>query len=103
MMARRSWKSRMQGIMFRMPMMITCRQFEEFIIEYLEGGLTDHQRRLFEIHLKVCRECREYLAAYKTSLEAAKRSFPDDATSLPDEVPEDLVAAVVASRGAIEK
>ncbi len=101
-MARKSWKRRMQGIMFRMPMMITCRQFEDFIIDYLEGGLTDHQRRLFEIHLKICRECREYLAAYKAGMDAAKQGLSDDAALLPDEVPEDLVAAVIASREASE-
>lgn len=101
-MARRSWKRRLQGVMFRMPMMITCRQFEDFIIEYLEGGLTAHQRRLFEFHLKVCRECREYLAAYKASMEAAKQELSDDAAPLPDEVPEDLITAVIASCGATE-
>lgn len=98
-MARRTLRRRLQGVMFRMPMMISCRQFEEFIIDYLEDGLTDGQRRLFEIHLKVCHECREYLAAYKTSIEAAKQGLADAAALLPDEVPEDLVAAVIASRG----
>jgi predicted anti-sigma-YlaC factor YlaD len=79
--------------------MITCRQFEEFIVEYLEDGLTAHQRRLFEFHLKLCRECRDYLAAYKVSMEAAKQGLSDDDMLVPDEVPDDLVAAVIASRG----
>lgn len=101
-MARRSLKRRMQGIMFRMPMMITCREFEDFIVAYLEGGLTKHQHRLFEIHLKLCRECREYLAAYKASMDAAKQGLSGEVLTLPDEVPEDLIAAVIASRDATE-
>lgn len=97
-MARPSLKRRMQGIMFRMPLMITCKEFEDFIISYLEGGLTKHERRLFEIHLRFCRECREYLAVYKTSIEAAKKGVVDEALARPEAVPEDLVAAVIASR-----
>ena len=97
-MAKRSLKRRMQGIMFRMPMMITCREFEDFIIAYFEGGLTNRQRRLFDIHLVVCRECREYLAAYKASMEAAKQGLYDEVQELPEDVPEDLIAAVIASR-----
>ena len=97
-MAKRSFKRRMQGLMFRMPMMITCEEFEEFIISYIEGGLTKHQRRLFEIHLRFCRECRDYLAAYEASIEAAKTGAIDEALTMPDEVPEDLIAAVIASR-----
>ncbi len=99
-MAKRSLKRRMQGIMFRMPLMITCREFEDFIIAYFEGNLPKNQRRLFEIHLRFCRECREYLAAYKASMEAAKQGLSDDAMALPEEVPEDLIAAVIGSRDA---
>lgn len=101
-MAKRSWKRRMQGIMFRLPMMITCRQFEDFIIAYLEGGLSDREHRLFEIHLKICRECKEYLAAYQASMEAAKLGLSEEGAKLPEDVPEDLVAAVIASRNAKE-
>jgi anti-sigma factor RsiW len=93
-------KRRMQGVMFRMPMMITCRQFEEFIIDYLDGELTNHEARLFEIHLRICRECREYLAAYEATMEAARLGLDESVAPLPDEVPEDLIAAVIESRDA---
>ncbi|MGI9435239.1 MAG: anti-sigma factor family protein [Geminicoccaceae bacterium] len=101
-MAKPSWKRRLKAAMFNLPMMINCRQFEDFILSYFEDGLSDRERKLFEIHLKVCRECREYLAAYKASMEAAKQGFSDDAIAVPDEVPEDLVAAVIASREATD-
>ena len=35
-MAKPSLKRRMQGIMFRMPLMITCREFEEFVHDRFE-------------------------------------------------------------------
>ncbi len=90
----------MRGAMLRyMPLMITCRQFEDFVIDYIEGTLPDHQRRLFELHIKMCRECREYLAAYKRTLELVNRTGGADVQedALPD-LPEDLVEAVIAAR-----
>ena len=90
---------RMRGLMMNvMPWMITCRQFEDFILAYLEGDLPEKQRFVFELHLKVCRECRDYLAAYRRTIEVSRRAFegPDD--PVPDEVPEDLVKAVLAAR-----
>ena len=88
---------RIHGMMFKLPLMITCEAFEDFILAYLEGDLTGRQKFVFEMHLKLCRECREYLAAYRTSLELAKSGEALVASSLP-EVPEDLVAAVMAAR-----
>ena len=91
-------KRRIKAFMFRFPMMITCREFEEFLINYLEGELGPDERRKFELHLKICRECREYLTAYKASMEAVRQGLSEETAPVPDEVPEDLIAAVIASR-----
>ena len=65
----------LKGMMLRhMPMMITCREFEDFILAYLEGELPERQRRQFDLHIRLCRECRDYLAAYRLSTELAKRA-----------------------------
>lgn len=88
---------RLHGMMFKLPLMITCEAFEDFILCYLDDELTARQKFVFEMHLKLCRECRDYLKAYKTALELAKASGTDDGT-LPQTVPEDLVTAVVAAR-----
>lgn len=90
-------KRRLQGVMFKLPMMITCEAFEDFILAYLESELSGRQKFIFEMHLKLCRECRDYLKAYKTTLELAKNSSTGDG-ALPQKVPEDLVAAVLAAR-----
>ncbi|ASJ73556.1 anti-sigma factor family protein [Granulosicoccus antarcticus] len=81
-----------------MPGMLTCRQFEDFILAYLDGELTRKQVAMFEMHLLVCRECRDYLASYKRTVEINKvvLGLPDDA--VPDEVPADLIAAILKSK-----
>lgn len=93
-------RRKMRGLMFRAPMMINCQEFEAFIIDYLDGGLTAKERLLFDVHLKVCRECRAYLAAYKASMLAAQQglSEDEDASALLNDVPQDLIAAVISSR-----
>ena len=89
----------MRGMMLRhMPLMITCREFEDFILAYMDGELPDRQRFVFELHLKICRECRDYLAAYRRTIEVSQRAFEDPDQAVPDEVPEDLVKAILAAR-----
>jgi len=85
--------------MFYLPMMITCRQFEDFLIDYLEGDLSARQKFVFELHLKVCRECRDYLAAYKRVVEVSARAgnAGEMDASLPP-VPTDFINAVLAAR-----
>ena len=90
-----------KGLMLRhMPAMITCQEFEDFILDYLEGQLPARQRRVFEFHLKICRECRDYLAAYRRTAEIGRAAFDEPAASVPDDVPEDLVKAVLDARRA---
>ena len=81
-----------------MPGMITCLEFEDFIVSYLDGSLAPRDRRLFERHLRLCRECRDYLAAYQRSIELGKAVFNEPLSAVPDDVPEDLVTAVLAVR-----
>lgn len=89
-------RRRLHSVMFRAPMMITCEEFEDFILDYLEGGLTGRQRFVFEAHLKICAECRAYLTEYRRAMSMidAQRDAPAC------EVPEDLVTAILAARQA---
>ena len=89
----------MKGLMLsNLPLMINCKQFESFLVDYLEGDLSDRQRAIFEFHLKICRECRDYLAAYGRTIEIGKAVFADPSADLPDDVPDDLVKAVLEAR-----
>ena len=92
-------RRRMKGFMLKhMRGMITCREFEDFVLQYLEGELSATQSRVFKMHLMLCRECREYLAAYERTMEISKSVFATPEEPLPDEVPEDLVKAILEAR-----
>lgn len=80
------------------PLMITCREFEQFVADDSDGTLPWRQRLVFRLHLRFCRECRDYLAAFVRAVELGKSVFrhPDDL--VPTEVPEDLVRAILAAR-----
>jgi anti-sigma factor RsiW len=77
------------------PVMITCRELEEFIVDYLDGTLPWRQRLVFRIHLFFCRECRDYLASYTHTIALGKAALRQ--TDAP--IPEELVRAILAARG----
>lgn len=77
---------------------ITCRELEGFILGYLEGTLTEHERDEFEYHLTLCPPCVDYLDAYKKTVELGRSAF-DDKDEVPESVPEDLIAAILRVRG----
>jgi anti-sigma factor RsiW len=90
---------RLKGTMLkRMHSMITCREFEDFVIRYLDGELPAKQAKTFEWHMRICRECREYLSAYRRAIEIGKAALGPADKPVPAEVPEDLVKAVLESR-----
>ena len=90
-----------KAFMFKsLPMMINCREFEEFLIDYFEDALPKRQRYVFEMHLKLCRECREYLTAFERTIELSKSAFDDPDGPTPDDIPEDLVRAILDARNA---
>ena len=95
--ARITLRRRIHGIMFKLPGMISCREFEDFVLAYLEGELSLTQRRIFEMHLRLCRECREYLEAYTRTLNATRNMSLAEKETLA-EVPEDLIAAILDAR-----
>lgn len=89
---------RLHGMMFKLPLMISCNEFEDFIIAYLDGDLPQKKVFLFELHLKVCRECRDYLTAYKASMDLMKSVLEVERQVDLEDVPADLVTAVLAAR-----
>lgn len=79
--------------------MITCAEFEAFILDYLEDELAPAKRRVFDFHLKICRECRDYLEAYRRSIALGRAVFQSADAEPPPDVPEDLIKAVLEARG----
>lgn len=90
---------RLRGMMMRtMPLMITCREFQDFIDDYLAASLPYRQRKIFDMRLRLCRECQSYLAKYQNTIALGRSAFEDPDGAVPEDVPEDLVAAILAAR-----
>jgi anti-sigma factor RsiW len=79
-------------------MNVTCREFADFMADYLSGALTHDLREPFDHHLSLCVNCQRYLTSYRETVELGKRAFDDVDAELPPEVPDDLVKAILAAR-----
>ena len=77
---------------------MTCREFAEFIMDYLTGELPADTLAAFEGHLRGCRNCRRYLAGYEETVKLGQRAFDDDDAPVPGAVPEDLVRGILAAQ-----
>jgi anti-sigma factor RsiW len=90
---------RLKGFMLkRMHGMITCEEFEGFILDYLDDELPALQRTRFERHIRLCRECKQYLQAYQRTMEVSCAVFSAPEAQIPDDVPEDLIKAILKAR-----
>ncbi len=79
---------------------LTCREFIAFIIDYLDGELDTDQSSRFEAHLDECPDCVHYLESYRATSLLASHAMRQLSLPVPDDVPEDLVRAVLAARRA---
>jgi len=77
---------------------VTCREFADFIMDYLAGELPADAREPFERHLSRCHNCHEYIAQYKSTIAAGRLAFQNPEDEVPEDVPEDLIKAVLAAR-----
>jgi len=95
----RRMRSFVKGRMMRyLPGMISCAEFEAFVVSYLDGSLGPAEQRKFERHIRFCRECSDYLAAYKRTIELEKAAFETPYSPVIEKAPEDLIKAILASR-----
>jgi anti-sigma factor RsiW len=77
---------------------VTCREFADFIADYLSGELPSPARRTFERHLERCGNCHTYLAIYQDTVRLGRRAFDGaDDSPVPAEVPDRLVSAILAA------
>jgi anti-sigma factor RsiW len=75
---------------------MNCREFTEFLHDYLLGGLVHAE---FDRHLAECPSCVAYLDSYKKTMQLARDAFPsaEDAPP-PSDAPEELIQAILRSR-----
>ena len=79
---------------------MTCQELIEFLMDYLDGQLASGEKRRFDEHLGICAECTAYLASYRETVRLGKMICQPNRSDLPDDIPEDLVAAILAARRA---
>jgi anti-sigma factor RsiW len=77
---------------------VTCREFADFMMDYLGGELPSESRESFERHLAVCENCQKYLAGYRETVRLGQHAFEDSEKALPSDVPDDLVKAILSAR-----
>lgn len=82
----------------RMPGMITCAEFERFVVDHFEGQLGPGERRLFERHMAMCPPCRVSWESYVKAVALGRKLFAEAERDDPAPVDEALVAAVLAAR-----
>lgn len=74
---------------------MTCREIADFLMDYVSGELPAGVREQFEQHLRVCPNCRAYIATYQASIVLAGRAFAVPDADARTEVPDDLVSAIM--------
>ncbi len=50
--------------------MLSCQQLTELVTDYTDGRLSLIQRVQFELHIGMCRHCREYLRQLRATASA---------------------------------
>lgn len=78
---------------------LTCKALIEFLDDYVEDRLDTAERARFDEHLAVCSACVRYLQGYRGTLRALSR-VARESDALPEDVPSELVEAILAARRA---
>ena len=77
---------------------MTCREVIAFLAEYLVGELPPEQHQVFTAHLDACPDCVAYLKGYEETIRLGKAALSEHDRSLWDDIPEELVQAILAAR-----
>lgn len=75
---------------------MTCREFIEFLLDYVQGNLPPEAQARFDEHLTICPDCVNYLASYRTTADLERLASAEE--NLPAGVPEELIQAILAAR-----
>jgi anti-sigma factor RsiW len=70
---------------------------------YIDGDLSPAEQAEFDAHLAECPRCVDYLRTYRETIRLGKSAFPRSEASVPQEVPEELVRAILSARAKHEK
>lgn len=78
---------------------MTCQEFVDFVMAYLDAELETSRRAAFEAHIDACPECVTYLDTYRETVRLGKDLLGASGEEpVPDDVPEALIQAILKSR-----
>ena len=78
---------------------MNCREFLDFLNEYLAGDLSAEERTEFDKHLAECPWCVAYLDSYQKTVQLEKAAFSTlEDKPPPADAPEELVQAILRAR-----
>lgn len=75
--------------------MLNCREFEDFIDDYIDNNLPASVSKKVYLHLLACGDCRSYISAYKRSIEMGKALCDKLDSEVPEDVPDELISIVL--------
>lgn len=85
---------RLRPKMKNMPFMVTCEEFDKFMVDYLEGNLPFMKKLVFKMHLLMCGDCRAFVRAYKKTIELGKEYYSHSHAHTEIEPPEQLLEII---------
>ena len=77
---------------------MNCREFVDFLMEYLDGNLAPGEKEVFEQHLADCPPCVVYVDTYRETVRLGADLLCEPEGAPPEDVPEALVTAILAAR-----
>ncbi len=61
-------------------MMMVCRDVTELVTDFVEGRMSFWDRMRFQLHIAMCRNCREYVRQIRKTLRLLGDSPPEPPT-----------------------
>jgi anti-sigma factor RsiW len=77
---------------------VNCREFTEFLDNYLFAKLPAEERAEFERHLAECPWCVAYLDSYQKTIRLGRAAFSDRDAPAPTDAPQELIDAILSAR-----
>lgn len=74
---------------------LTCRQVEEFLMDYLENRLGFWMTLQFQVHLFMCPNCSKYIQEYKNTIALEIKVFENLEDEAIGNVPDDILQAIL--------
>lgn len=86
------------NVMWHTPLVLTCEDMHKFLDDYLAGELPAKQHIAFSWHIRMCKCCKDYLEAYRRSIELSRESFYEELGENCEDLPESLVESIIAAK-----